>query len=133
MMVSLFVGMPAYATSKIKQVDAGFNKTFVLRENGKFEYTKPFGSYGEGNISNVQKIAAVGRDGYVALLKDGTVTRSSTFSNSSMGWTNIKEIDTNTDTSDDLIAGLREDGTVVVNSVLFEEKFSEVESWDSIK
>lgn len=44
MMVSLFVGMPAYATSKIKQVDAGFNKTFVLRENGKFEYTKPFGS-----------------------------------------------------------------------------------------
>ena len=133
MMVSLFVSMPAYAASKIKQVDAGFNKTFILRDNGKFEYTKPFSSYGEGNISNVQKIAAVGRDGYVALLKDGTVIRSSTFSNSSLGWSNIKEIDTNTDTSDDLIVGLREDGTVVVNSVLFKENFSEVESWDSIK
>ena len=133
MIASLFMSTPAYAKSKIKQVDAGFNKTFILRENGNFEYTKPFGSYGEGNISNVQQIMAVGRDGYIALLKDGTVTRSSTYYNSGINWTNIKQIDTNTDTSGDLVVGLREDGTVVVSTTLFEDKFSVAASWTNIK
>lgn len=115
----------------IVQVATGWSTIFGLDSDGKVHgvYAESLAEFIDlGNFTDVTYICATDADVY-ALKKDGTVLSTGKHALDVSDWSDIKQISASGD-NEDMIIGLKNDGTVLVEAV--EESVKEAENWTDI-
>lgn len=115
----------------IVQVATGWSTIFGLDSDGKVHgvYAESLAEFIDlSNFTDVTYICATDADVY-ALKKDGTVLSTGKHALDVSDWSDIKQISASGD-NEDMIIGLKNDGTVLVEAV--EESVKEAEKWTDI-